>query len=183
MREDNYPSPVSDPQAEGLPETADDDSTAWDDVETGRQADGPDPAALPADHPTGMDLYGITPAEARTGESLDYKLAREAADADPGRAPVASQGDDVELVDAELDAPGPEAVLPDEPSPAPDRSPVSLYDRPDIGPATGAPVGRLVEPDEGAHPDDEKDAVARDEGSAGGGASAEELAMHEVTEP
>lgn len=182
MREDNYPNPVSDPQAEGLPETADDDSTARDGVDTGRQADGPDPAALPADRPTGVDLFGVTPEEARLGESLEYKLARETAEAAAEPDPAGSQGDDVELVDAELDAPEPAEVLPDEPALAPDRSPVSLYDRPDTAPATGAPVGRLVEPDEGAHTDDEKDAIARDEGSAGGGASAEELAMHEVTE-
>lgn len=42
-------------------------------------------------------------------------------------------------------------------------------------------AGRLVEPDEGARPDTEKDVVARDVGADGGGLSAEELAMH--TEP
>ena len=44
MRTDDFPNPVSDPEAAGLPATADDDSTAWDDVDTGREADGPDPA-------------------------------------------------------------------------------------------------------------------------------------------
>jgi hypothetical protein len=39
-------------------------------------------------------------------------------------------------------------------------------------------VGRLVEPDEGAHSDTEKDAVADDVGRDGGGLSAEEAAMH-----
>jgi hypothetical protein len=65
---------------------------------------------------------------------------------------------------------------------APD-SPVSVYDVPDTGLDAGAPVGRLVEPDEGVHEDTEADAVAYDAGAAGGGASAEELAMHEVPEP
>src|SRR4051812_21438577 len=77
MREDNYPQLVSDPEAEGLPGTADDDSTADDAVDTGRWADGPDPAALPGDSPAEADHFGVTPDEARDGESLDYKLARE----------------------------------------------------------------------------------------------------------
>ena len=47
MREDEFPHPVSDPEAEGLPGTADDDSSAWDDVDSGRIADGPDPGLLP----------------------------------------------------------------------------------------------------------------------------------------
>lgn len=45
------------------------------------------------------------------------------------------------------------------------------------------PVGRIVEPDEGAHPDVEKDAIARDVGRDGGDYSAEEAALHVVDEP
>ncbi len=41
-------------------------------------------------------------------------------------------------------------------------------------------AGRLVAEDEGAHPDDEADLVARDVGIDGGAASAEEAAMHVV---
>lgn len=56
---------------------------------------------------------------------------------------------------------------------------------PDVG-ADDAPddvegdqrAGRLVAPDEGAHPDEEKDAVATDVGRAGYAATAEEAAMH-----
>lgn len=44
-------------------------------------------------------------------------------------------------------------------------------------------AGRLVEDDEGAHEDTEKDLVANDVGIAGGGASAEEAAVHIVDEP
>jgi hypothetical protein len=140
MRKDNYPHPVSDTEAEGLPATADDDSTAYDDVETGRIADGPDPAALPADAPLAVDRFGTTPEEARLGESLDYKLDQYEPDVLDQAAPAGS-----------LDDPG-------------------------------RPVGRLVAPDEGAHADTESDAVAFDAGASGGGASAEELAMHEVTD-
>jgi uncharacterized protein DUF5709 len=41
-------------------------------------------------------------------------------------------------------------------------------------------AGRLVAEDEGAHPDEEEDLVARDIGIDGGGATAEEAAMHVV---
>lgn len=181
MREDNYPHPVSDPEAEGLPEPADDDSTAYDDVESGRIADGPDPAALPGDRPLAVDTFGVTPEEARQGESLAYKLTRERADASPD--PVPSGGDNVELRDAETDLPDPDAGIAEIPAPAATDSAVSLYDRPDVTPDPGAPVGRLVESDEGAHTDEEKDAIATDAGAAGGGAAAEELAMHETREP
>lgn len=39
-------------------------------------------------------------------------------------------------------------------------------------------AGRLVAPDEGSHPDEEKDEIATDVGRAGYAASAEEAAMH-----
>ncbi len=178
MREDNFPHPVSDPEAEGLPEPADDDSTAWDDVDSPRIADGPQPASLPSDEPVGIGHYGVTAEEARRGESLAYKLVREEPDVAPQPAP--SAGDDADLADDEIDQPDLDTELIDEPPVPPTDSPVSLYDAPE--PALDL-VGRLVEPDEGAHPDEEPDAIARDAGAAGGGPSAEELAMHEVPEP
>ncbi len=60
-------------------------------------------------------------------------------------------------------------------------------EEPDIGPeaALGEPdpiAGRLVAADEGAHPDLEKDAVARDVGIDGGDLSAEEAAVHLIKE-
>ena len=45
---------------DGLPGTADDDSTAYDDVESEREAGGPDPAALPVDSPLAVDRFGTT---------------------------------------------------------------------------------------------------------------------------
>ncbi len=45
-----------------------------------------------------------------------------------------------------------------------------------------ARAGRLVAPDEGAHADTEKDEVAFDAGTAGYAASAEEAAVHVVSE-
>jgi len=178
---DAYPHPVSDPEAEGLPGTADDDSTAWDDVATGRSADGPDPAQLPADQPVAVDRFGTTAEEARVGESLDYKLAREYPDGE--RADLAGGGepapDEGDALSESVDRADP-AALADEPpvDPATD-SQVSMYDR-DAPPRM---VGRLVEPDQGAGVDDEPDAIAYDAGAAGGGPTAEEAAMHEVPEP
>jgi hypothetical protein len=46
----------------------------------------------------------------------------------------------------------------------------------------GLRSGRLVAPDEGAHPDRETDLVAEDVGIDGGAASAEEAAMHVVAD-
>jgi hypothetical protein len=43
-------------------------------------------------------------------------------------------------------------------------------------------AGRLVAPDEGSHEDTEKDEVAFDVGIDGGAATAEEAAMHVITE-
>jgi len=177
MTDDTFPQPVSDPEAEGLPGTADDDSTARDDVDTGRIADGPDPAALPLDRddqPLAVDAYGTTPEEARLGEPLDLKLAREVPD--PALELATDGGDDVPapLTD-ELDEVDDLAL--DEASPDPNTgSQVSMYDT-GVG---GGPVGRLVEPDQGSTVDTEPDAIAYDAGAAGGGPSAEEAAMHEI---
>jgi hypothetical protein len=154
MRQDNYPHPVSDPEAEGLPGYADDDSTADERRDSGRIADGPDPAPLPADRALAVDRFGTTAQEQRMGESVDYKLAREEPETVMPRA-----GHDLE------------DIPPIQPNPD---SPVSMYDIPD----ESGPVGRIVEPDEGVRRDDEKDAVAYDAGEAGGGPTAEEAAMH-----
>ena len=60
MRDNDYPTEVTDPEASGLPDTADDDSTAYDEVDTGRWADGADPAALPGVGPGGSNRFGDT---------------------------------------------------------------------------------------------------------------------------
>src|ERR1700750_2685603 len=80
MRDDDYPDEVSDPEASGLPDTADDDSSAYDEVESSRWADGADPAALPGVGPGGSNRFGDTPDEAVQGESLDYRLSQEEPD-------------------------------------------------------------------------------------------------------
>jgi hypothetical protein len=145
MRDNDYPNEVSDPESSGLPDTADDDSTAYDEVDSGRWADGPDPAALPGVGPGGgATRFGNTAEEARVGEGLDRRLKQEEPDIQP---------------EDPLDSPG---ELPD---------------------VAGRPVGRIVDIDEGYGVDTETDSVAYDAGSAGGGATVEELAMHETQAP
>jgi hypothetical protein len=194
---DNYPEPISDPESQGLPEVADDDHTAREErgPDSPREADGPDPAPLPGRAPMAIDRYGVTPEEARLGESLDYKLAREeplepgaelagpANAGNPGNPAADTEpSDNVDMGNDELDRPGADAGLAEDGPVEPDDSPVSMYDRPGAIPDAGRPVGRLVEPDEGAHEDREKDMVARDAGADAGGPTEEERAMHEVLE-
>ena len=170
--DDSYPKPVSDPAADGIPEYADDDSTAYDDVDSPRVADGPDPYPLPGDREDGaaaIDEYGTTGQEQRRGEPLDLRLARE----EPDRTP---EGVGEGLRDEESRPPWADDT-PVDPNLG---SPVSMYDRAEPGLPPDTRVGRLVAPDEGAHPVEEKDEVAFDAGAAGGGASAEELAVHAV---
>lgn len=189
---DEYPHLLSDPEALGLPDVADDDSTARDEVETVREADGPAPAALPLDRddrPEGMEHFGNTAEEQREGESLDDKLTRETPDPalrdagdrpDTTPSPIEVEAFDPEPLTEETDRVDPGTAL-DDAGPVDPRtdSPVSLYDL-DRGEGS---VGRLVEPDEGVREDTEGTSVARDAGAAGGAPSAEEAAIHEVEEP
>ncbi len=182
MRDNDYPTEVSDPEASGLPETADDDSNAYDSVESTRWADGADPAALAGTGPGGSNRFGETAEEARQGEGLDRRLRQEEPDfgaedpLPPVRDPNAETVDSSEQRDFDADVWGA--------SPTSDpKSQVSLYDDGQLDYDDPRPVGRLVETDEGYGFDDEADSVAYDAGAAGGGASAEELAMHETTPP
>ena len=184
MRDNDYPTPVSDPESEGLPGTADDDSTANDDVVTGRWADGPDPAALPSDHPVAVDRFGTTAEEQRVGEGLDRRLAQEEPDIQP-EDPLAPPGvladeaiDEQSAAQARLDA----DVFGESPTSDPN-SPVPMYDHGQLDGTSPAPVGRIVDADEGYGVDVEPDSIAYDAGAAGGGASAEELAIHETDAP
>jgi hypothetical protein len=105
--------------------------------------------------------YGTTPGEQQAGESLDRELAKEEPDVDAGAdaddlRPADIAGD-FDAADEEVDG----LLL-------------------DNGPDDRA--GRLVAPDEGAHPAGEADLVARDTGVDGGAATAEEAAVHVVDE-
>lgn len=184
MRDNDYPTEVSDPESSGLPDVADDDSSANDEVETGRWADGPDPAALAGVGPGGATRWGNTADEARAGEGLEGRLSQEEPDIQP-EDPLAFPGmladeaiDEQSAAQARLDA----DVLGEGPTSDPN-SAISMYDDGQLGDVAPRPVGRIVDIDEGYGVDTETDSVAYDAGSAGGGASAEELAMHETHEP
>ena len=102
----------------------------------------------PADKWSPGERFGSTLAEERSGESLDQLLAEEEPDADPYADPDPA-------AESDLPREGPEPY--DEPQPR---------------------AGRLVQEDEGAHPDTEPDLVAEDVGIDAGAASAEEAAVH-----
>jgi Family of unknown function (DUF5709) len=101
--------------------------------------------------------HSSTAEEQRAGESLDQLLAEEEPD-------VAAEADDEQAGD----------FAGDEDAGDEDVDGLLLDDGPDPR------AGRLVAEDEGAHPDEEADLVARDTGIDGGGATAEEAAMHVV---
>ena len=108
--------------------------------------------------------YGDTAAEQSEGESLDQLLAEEEPDDTQDLDGEDDEPEDIEDFDEDYDA-GDEDV-----------DGLLLDDGPDPR------AGRLVAEDEGAHPDEEEDLVARDVGIDGGAATAEEAAMHVVEE-
>jgi hypothetical protein len=106
--------------------------------------------------------FGDTATEQSEGESLDQLLSEE--EPDPALEFDDDEGEEDEEEEEDDDA-GDEDV-----------DGLLLDDGPDPR------AGRLVAEDEGAHPDEEEDLVARDVGIDAGGATAEEAAMHVVEE-
>jgi hypothetical protein len=100
--------------------------------------------------------FGSTADEQEEGESLDQLLAEE--------EPDAALDDDDDLPEDDEDKDEADEYV----------DGLLLDDGPDPR------AGRLVAEDEGAHPDEEADLVARDTGIDGGAASAEEAAVHVV---
>lgn len=98
--------------------------------------------------------YGNTPYEEAVGETLEQRVAQE--EPDPAAKPI-----DELVEEAEAEAEEGDEDLTDH----------------EVGVER---AGRLVEPDEGAHTDDEKDLLATDVGIDGAAASAEEAAVHVV---
>lgn len=101
--------------------------------------------------------HGSTAAEQRAGESLDELLAEEEPDVtgEVDDEPIGDLSGNEDAGDEDVDG----LLLDDGPDPR---------------------AGRLVAEDEGAHPDEEADLVARDAGIDGGAATGEEAAMHVV---
>lgn len=113
--------------------------------------------------------YGTTEEEQAEGESLDQLLAEEEPD-------DTLELTEDELEDDEEDEEDEEEYEAEDDAGDEDVDGLLLDDGPDPR------AGRLVAEDEGAHPDEEEDLVATDVGIDGGGATAEEAAMHVVEE-
>jgi hypothetical protein len=139
------------------------DYQVQDSTDTLSGAPGNDPldrGVVPPERWSAGVRYGVTEQEQEQGESLDQLLSEE--EPDPA---LNFEDDDEDEDDEEDDDAGDEDV-----------DGLLLDDGPDPR------AGRLVAEDEGAHPDDEADLVATDVGIDGGGATAEEAAMHVVEE-
>lgn len=124
-------------------------------------ADPLDEGYSPPEKPLGVDKFGTTFEEERTGETLDMRLAQEVPDPnlafdDPLRDRDEENDDDPDSERAEDEG---------------FRGDDEVGDR---------RAGRLVDPDHGVGPDREKDLVGEDVGIDGAGASAEEAAVHVV---
>jgi hypothetical protein len=147
----------NDPGTDGLEDTDFEDDGVLDSSDTLEDSEDPyddplDPGVEPADKWSAGERFGDTLAEERQGESLDQLLAEEEPEPDPYADPDPQ-------AESDLPREGPEAY--DEQQPR---------------------AGRLVAEDEGAHPDTEPDLVAQDVGIDGGGAGAEEAAVHVTDE-
>jgi hypothetical protein len=123
-------------------------------------APGDDPldrGVIPPERWSSAMRFGSTASEQESGESLDQLLAEEEPD-----------------ITAEIDDERPEDIAGDEDAADEDIDGLLLDDGPDPR------AGRLVADDEGSRPDKEPDLVAHDAGIDGGGATAEEAAVHVV---
>jgi hypothetical protein len=128
------------------------------DTLSGEPGDDPlDRGVAPPERWSAGMRFGTTADEQEEGESLDQLLAEEEPDdgLDDDDDDLPEDDEDTDEAEEYLDG----LLLDDGPDPR---------------------AGRLVAEDEGAHPDEEADLVARDVGIDGGAASAEEAALHVV---
>ena len=142
------------------------DFQVQDSTDTLSGAPGDDPldrGVVPPERWSAGVRFGDTATEQSEGESLDELLAEE--EPDPVLDFDEDDDEDEDLEDEDDDDAGDEDV-----------DGLLLDDGPDPR------AGRLVAEDEGAHPNAEEDLVARDVGIDGGGATAEEAAVHVVEE-
>lgn len=142
-------------------------------VETPESLRDDDPEVMPmdrgneaSDRPLGSEKFGTTHSEAEQGASLDSRLAEE--------MPEVGAHDPVD--DVVADDPATFARDAADAEQTDDTVLADAYG--EEGDAADVSAGRLVEPDEGAHTDTEKDMIATDFGRDGGDLSAEEAAMH-----
>jgi hypothetical protein len=176
--------PVSDPAADGLPETSDDDSYADDAAEASRDPGGAQEPLPPdrEDGPLALDDYGTTAAERLRGEPLDRRLARETPDVGsrrPAEDPSPAMAEDLDPDVVGQLTEDTRLLAETEPVDPHLGSAVSMYDRPVSGIPYGDGVGRLIRPG-GGYTSQDTDEVAYDAGTTAGGFGSEELAMHEM---
>ncbi len=118
-------------------------------------AHDPQEEPLPGESPVGIDEYGTTSEEMARGESLDMRLSREV----PDKSLLYGSPEDAEpdIADESVPYGGEE----------------------DAGYPENArhPTGRLVDPDEGAHEDVDREMIGEDVGPDAGGFAPEETAM------
>jgi len=176
---ESWPGPS--PEDEGIPETADDTSSAYD---RGSRPRFDEPSvALPADDPYELPEEEVGPdEEADLTELSDEEAAEQDADyyAEQQSGLIPDDGaEDPELAEFDPDA---QSVFTDagyeEPDLARSRGEASYYDQREAG----APAGRLFDPGDDGAVDSEAEAFAEDSGEVEG-LSAEESAMHIVDEP
>jgi hypothetical protein len=152
---------------DGGPEPEDDGVLdAADTLEGNPGEDSLDAGIIAPDRWSAGERYGTTLDEERTGESLDQLLAEEEPEPDPYADDELSPGGAADASAAARDA--------DEDWGDEDVDGLLLDDGADPR------AGRLVAEDEGVHPDEESDLVARDVGIDAGAAGAEEAAVHVV---
>jgi hypothetical protein len=150
------------------------DFEVLDSTDTLDGAPGDDPldrGVVPPERWSAGIRFGTTEEEQAEGESLDQLLAEEEPD-DTLDLTEAELSDDEEEEEEEEEEDADE----DDDAGDEDVDGLLLDDGPDPR------AGRLVAEDEGAHPDEEEDLVATDVGIDGGGATAEEAAVHVVEE-
>jgi hypothetical protein len=150
------------------------DFEVLDSTDTLDGAPGDDPldrGVVPPERWSAGIRFGTTEEEQAEGESLDQLLAEEEPD-DTLDLTEAELSDDEEEEEEEEE----EDFDDDDDAGEEETDGLGLDDGPDPR------AGRLVAEDEGAHPDEEEDLVATDVGIDGGGATAEEAAMHVVEE-
>lgn len=180
------PDPYSEFEDEGIPDLQ--DGTPGQE-----QAVDPQRAPLPGDRPQAVDDFGTTVEEQIEGEPLDLRTDREepedqamfGGEGEPAVRPAQEpQPDPAGDLDAVTDDSGlgPGSDLDTDYEPAGGEGPPADWEAQPEEPSGQVreeprPSGRLVAPDEGAHPDQEKDAVADEAGPDAGGYSAEESAV------
>jgi Family of unknown function (DUF5709) len=159
----------NDPESEGIPDVADDNSTAYDDYDRPRFNDSP--ASLPVDGAVAVDDYGVTAFESSRDEPLSARLVREQKDVSANDPETAA---DDEIADEAMSE---EAVA----QSARDADAFGFDERDlDLNEPPPGEVGRLIASDEGgSFEDDEAQSIAYDSREREGQAP-EEAAMHEV---